>query len=446
MALRRTLREILTPLQRVHKDYVKDLDDYDTVDYADTYVYMRPQTGANRTLVGPSDYYCGYDGDTHSVLNPTVPLATWNPAGSGSIQGGQHMEVERTMMYEPLILRELVCFHAGNHPTRVIHPEGAGDNVALNAPLPQHVREDAEVNILNYTTAFRFRFIPNRAEDAQDPADWVGNGERDFIHSRQYVRAIFVRVYDMGGGDVIDNTAQGRDLQNGRDYLPWAQIRQDQNCTHYTTEGTGIFSTEEGPWGTEQDGPDPNTFQIRPAKYHLLPPMINEIFDDFPREFKRGYNDEDVLTRKYLSKTPGKNTPVGIGAVADERVRVTEPGVPVADFGRYDPRLVRRERRFKVLKDYKMEFILHGDGGREGGRQIDIKCSIPLGRMVIPKGAKYMEGCSVRYFWYFMPSISDTANGTQVTTSGTPGYGHPHFEVQKLTESITFRGSGKKDA
>lgn len=391
--------------------------------YTDCYTHICPHNagaGGTDNIAGDvAAFYTdnrglGLTGGHANALN--VPI-------SGDSTTGDILECRRTMMWEPYVTR-VVC-GLDHHRFQTIHEQDAGGAPVLS-DTPDHIRRGREINIMNYSAHFRARLIESSTEDTL--GDWIGDGARDRPASTQYLRVILVEVYDMGGGDTIDNVADRRTPSTAAAPM-LTDILQHSQYKWHTTEAMG----ED--YSTSMAG-----LHVRPPKYRFHAPMAQDILRDMPPEDVNlltthasalSTTDELVLQRRYLRRHEEKNGTVHRGTVNAEQ---NDPAGYEEDIGT-ESQYASRSRRFRVLYDKAFAFQTHA--GRDGTRQVDIKFSRPLGKVRCTKAPSSINGCGRRYFWYFMPSISTHVNGAPVVAA----QGQHHFKVARINEKITYRDS-----
>lgn len=420
--LRRTIQELLTPVRRwSYKWWAQGSDAERVINYSDCYVHVTPHNdgaaGVDVRSGSTDNFYSDNEG-----LGFTAGQVRMNHPMSGSDNSGNVLECARTMMWEPYVLR-VIC---GTDASRFqqIHEQDLGQ-APMVTDAPQHIRRGRDINVLNYNVKFRIRMLISPT--AGTIGDWYGDGDRDRNESVQYVRALFVEVFDMGGGDNVDNTAARRDASSATT-PQLTYIYQHPEYKWHTTEAMGLrhdFSNQ--------------TVGLRPPTKRFHAPMIQEILKDMPPEDVPGLTtdpsalyvtDESVLERRYLSGDPVKN-----GTADAYTAQGNDPATFLDDGDGANAQLIRRDRRFRVLFDKSFAFQTHD--GRDGTRQVDFKFSRPLGKIKCTPSPANINGTGRRYFWYFMPSVTTSVNGSEVAAA----QGQHSFKTFLLEENITYRDS-----
>ena len=290
------------------------------------------------------------------------------------------LECFRPLLYEPTAYIDAMC----------------EDEIQM-----QGTRQNRQIRDLIIAGEFTIRLI----EGENDPAKWYGGLQldamgnhktygKDGFGSEQFVRAMLLKVTDMGQG-----YGAGKEQQVDT-------IQLSGNPNYRNDDSTG-----------QQIGTASN------ADAHLLAPALGEIFqgvqiDQF-NDYKGPeslamYRNENLLEWKYTSNKDGA-TPYS-GTYTRQEL--------------FDPlRGAKQRRKFHVLIDKKIRFIPRGTTSdsmnQQGARQHTFKWSTKLRGLrcqmhhetayqpaaVPPLYNRTREQLSTRLIWYFMPSISPALNG-----------------------------------
>jgi len=315
------------------------------------------------------------------------------------------LECWRPLIYEPIAMLEALC---GNTTTN------------------QGARSNRQVASCLVSGSFRIRMI----EGINDPLTWsnhvkmvehsgMPDGEdnygRDGFSANQFVRAICIRVHDMGGGYGLGRTNRNDSIQAA----PNTNFRNDDAAG----VGAGLSFT---------------------GNSNLLAPALGDIFDNVGRDpdcdythvtdGTKDYNNEDMIKWTYKKKR-------AVGATPE-----WEQTVDSANAGFVDPlRGSFRKRKFHVVYDKKIMFVPGGSQDanvdNKGHKQYDFRWSVKLKNIICQQDAtntfdnqsRVAEQMSVRLFWYFIPSISAFRNGNSSNTADS-GSGHHGFTVARGPE------------